>query len=438
MKPNILYIHSHDTGRYIEPYGYSVPTPNLKKLAKEGVLFRKAFSAAPTCSPSRASFLTGQYPHNNGQYGLVNRGFELPDTDKHIVNVLKEEGYKSTLIGMQHIRKEPSTIGYDNVLEVEDNYSKYVTPSAIDFINNNIDKPFFLSVGYEETHRPFHEIKDEEGIKYTNPPSPLPDTPRTRKDMAAFKESAAVLDNGIGKILNTLKENGLYQNTIIIFTTDHGLPFPEMKCTLKDDGIGVSLIIRGPHGFTGGRVIDSMVSHIDIYPTLCQLIDIKIPDWVQGKSVLPLIKDETKSIHGQIYAEVNYHTAYEPKRAVRTKRWKYIRRLRNRTKPLLSNTDQSLSKDVLLENDWGEQYIRNEELYDLMLDPNESNNLVNEGSHKDILEEMRNNLDKWMIKTDDPLKKGELPQFDNALINRDSDKSADDIWNYVDKQDGYY
>ncbi|MCF8000231.1 MAG: sulfatase [Halanaerobiales bacterium] len=438
MKPNILYIHSHDTGRYIEPYGYSVSTPNLKKLAKEGVLFRKAFSAAPTCSPSRASFLTGQYPHNNGQYGLVNRGFELPEIDKHIVNLLKNEGYKSTLIGMQHIRRNPKTIGYDNVLEVEDNYSKYVTPSAVDFIKNNIDTPFFLSVGYEETHRPFHEIKDEEEIKYTNPPSSLPDTPKIRKDMAAFKESAAVLDKGIGKVLNTLKEKGLYDNTIIIFTTDHGLPFPDMKCTLKDTGIGVSLIIRGPQGFTGGKVIDSMVSHIDIYPTLCHLLGIEAPDWLQGRSVLPLIKDGTESIHNQIYAEVNFHTAYEPMRAVRTERWKYIRRFRNRTKPLLSNTDESLTKDVLLENGWGNKYIQKEELYDLILDPNESNNLINDSSHKDILEEMRNKLDNWMIKTDDPIKKGELPEFEDVLINRDSDKSADDIWDYVDKQDGYY
>lgn len=438
MRPNILYIHSHDTGRYIEPYGYSVPTPNLKKLAKEGVLFRKAFSAAPTCSPSRASFLTGQYPHCNGQYGLVNRGFELPETDNHIVNVLREEGYKSTLVGMQHIRSDPKTIGYDNVLDIEDNYSEYVTPAAVEFIEGNIDTPFFLSVGYEETHRPFHEIENEDKIKYTNPPTPLPDTPRTREDMAAFKKSAVVLDKGIGKILDTLKEQGLYENTIIIFTTDHGLPFPDMKCTLKDAGIGVSLIIRGPYGFTGGKVIDAVVSHIDVYPTLCQLIGFETSHLLQGKSLLPLIKQNTDSIHEKIFAEVNFHTAYEPMRAVRTERWKYIRRFRNRTKPFLSNTDESLSKDVLLENGWENTYIQNEELYDLILDPNESNNLANDSSYKEILEDMRNKLDNWMIRTEDPIKKGEIPQVDDALINRDSDRAADDIWNYIDKQEGYY
>ncbi|MFO7815838.1 MAG: sulfatase [Halanaerobiales bacterium] len=438
MKPNILYIHSHDTGRYIEPYGHSVSTPNLTELAKEGVLFRKAFSTAPTCSPSRASFLTGQYPHNNGQYGLVNRGFELPHTNKHLANVLRENGYKSTLIGMQHIRRDPTTIGYDEVIEVKDNYSKYVTPSTVEFINKNIETPFFLSVGFQETHRPFHEIENEDDIKYTQPPSPLPDTPRTRKDMAAFKESANVLDRGIGKILNTLKEKSLYDNTIIIFTTDHGLPFPDMKCTLKDDGIGVSLIIRGQQGLNSGKVIDSMVSQIDVYPTICQLVGIEEPDWLQGKSILPLIKGNKDFINENIYAEVNFHTAYEPMRAVRTKRWKYIRRFRNRTKPFLSNIDQSLSKDVWLENGWDNTYIQNEELYDLILDSNESNNLAAETSHKDVLEEMRNKLDNWMIRTEDPIKKGEIPVVDDALINKDSDRAADDIWNYIDKQEGYY
>jgi len=438
MNPNLIYIHSHDTGRYIEPYGHLIPTPTLKKLAKEGVLFRKAFSAAPTCSPSRASLLTGQYPHNNKQYGLVNRGFELPDTSKHIVNVLRNEGYSSTLIGMQHIRSNPNSIGYDNVLKVEDNYAENITPKACDFIKNNIEEPFFLSIGFEETHRPFHEVKDDSKINYTNPPTPMPDTYETRKDMAKYKESAKVLDQGIKKILNTLRDKNLYDNTIIIFTTDHGIAFPNMKCTLSDHGIGVSLIIRGPFGFKKGKVIDSMVSQIDIFPTLCEIIGIEQPEWLQGKSFLSLIKGDKESINEEIFAEVNYHTAYEPMRAIRTKKWKYIRRYRNRTKPFLSNTDESYSKEVLLENDWDNTYIHKEELYNLMLDPNEANNLVNDKTKAEKLEEMRNRLDKWMKETDDPLKNGQVPSPDSALISKDEDKTADDIWDYIDKPEGYH
>jgi len=438
MKPNILYIHSHDTGRFIEPYGHNIPTPNLQDLAEEGVLFKQAFSAAPTCSPSRASLLTGKYPHNNGQFGLVNRGFELNDPDKHIVNTLKNEGYNSALIGMQHIRKDPLTIGYDNVLNVESNYSKDVTPKTIEFIDNNIDEPFFLSVGFEETHRPFPEVKNKNDIKYTKPPANIPDTPETRKDMAAFKESAHILDHGIGKILLKLKDKNLYDNTIIIYTTDHGIAFPKMKCTLSDQGIGVSLIIKGPLGFNGGKVIDTLVSHIDIYPTLCDILNINKPKWLQGKSLIPIVNNEKKNIRDEIFAEVNYHTAYEPMRTVRTKRWKYIRHFRNRTKPFLSNTDESLTKDVLMKYDWHNSFIAQEELYDLMLDPTEANNLANEPSKKDILEKMRNKLDNWMKKTNDPLQKDEVPKPIKAVVNKDDDKKADDIWNYTDKNDGFH
>lgn len=438
MKPNILYIHSHDTGRFIEPYGYPVETPNLQNLAEEGVLFREAFSTAPTCSPSRASLLTGRYPHNNGQFGLVNRGFELDDPSKHIVNILKKEGYNSVLIGMQHIKKEPEAIGYDQVLDVNSNYAKDVTPRTLDFIEDNVKAPFFLSVGFEETHRPFPEINDEEKIKYTRPPAQLPDTYRTRKDMAAFKASVKQLDQGIGKILLKLKEKDLYKNTIIIYTTDHGIAFPKMKCTLSDLGIGVSLIIKGPQIFKEGKVIDSLVSHIDIYPTLCEILDISKPKWLQGKSLMSLLNNKKDDIRNKIYAEVNYHTAYEPMRAVRTKRWKYIKHFRNRTKPFLSNTDESLSKDVLLDNDWHNSFIPKEELYDLMLDPTESNNLSNDPSYKEILEKMRDELDNWMEKTDDLLKKGEIPKPKEAVVNKDNDQKADEVWNYTDKKEGFH
>lgn len=439
MNPNILYIHSHDTGRYIQPYGYYVETPNLMKLAEDGVLFRKAFSAAPTCSPSRASLLTGQYPHNSGQYGLVNRGFELPDTDKHIVNYLKRYNYNSTLIGMQHIRKDPNSIGYDQVIDLEDNYSQNVTPKTVNYIKEiDLEQPFFLSVGYEETHRPFHEIKNKDEIKYTLPPAPLPDTDKIREDMTQFKESARVLDKGIGKVINALKEKDLYKNTIIIFTTDHGLAFPKMKCTLSDHGIGVSLIIKGVNYFPKGTVIDSLVTHLDIFPTLCELIDIEIPKWVQGNSLLPIIKNEKEEVNNEIYAEINYHVAYQPTRAVRTRRWKYIRRFTNRTRLFLSNIDESLSKDFLLDHDWNNITLYKEELYDLILDPNEANNLAYDSTKSDLLEEMRNKLDKWMEKTEDPLQDGKIPAPKTALVSKDDDKTAYNIWSYIDKPEGYH
>ena len=114
---NIVYIHSHDSGRYLQPFGYAVPTPNLQSLAAEGVLFRQAYSAAPTCSPSRAALLTGQCAHRNGMLGLAHRGFALNDYRKHIIHTLSRAGYKSVLAGLQHIAAEPGMIGFDQMLE---------------------------------------------------------------------------------------------------------------------------------------------------------------------------------------------------------------------------------------------------------------------------------------------------------------------------------
>src|SRR3954453_23112047 len=118
-RPNILYLHSHDTGRYIQPYGYSVRTPNLQKLAEESTLFRQAFDAAPTCAPSRAALLTGHCPHRNGMLGLAHRGFALNDYRQHVLHWLRPHGYRSTLIGVQHIAKDPKTIGYDEVISTK-------------------------------------------------------------------------------------------------------------------------------------------------------------------------------------------------------------------------------------------------------------------------------------------------------------------------------
>lgn len=129
-KPNILYIHSHDTGRYIEPYGYPVPTPNLQRFAEGGALFRNAHSAAPTCSPSRAAPLTGQWPHSCGQLGLVNRGFLLRDTEKQLATMLSTAGYHTALAGIHHVVRDPATVGYDEVLTSRKWLARDVAPAA--------------------------------------------------------------------------------------------------------------------------------------------------------------------------------------------------------------------------------------------------------------------------------------------------------------------
>src|SRR3954449_9299612 len=307
--PNILYIHSHDTGRYVQPYGFQVPTPNIQLLADQGVLFREAFCAAPTCSGSRASLLTGQYCHNNGMLGLAHRGWSLNDYGEHLIHALRPAGYQSVLIGEQHISEDPEVIGYDEVIEVESHRATDVAPITNETLAL-APEPFFLSVGFFETHRQFSVPTSVRDTLYSLPPPNLPDTPRTRQDMAAFKASARSLDQGIGAVLNGLYECGLAERTLIICTTDHGLAFPGAKATLFDRGLGVMLLMRGPGGFTGGKVFNTMVTHLDVYPTICDLAGIEHPPWLQGVSLLPLVRSETDRLHDEIFAEMTFHAAY--------------------------------------------------------------------------------------------------------------------------------
>ncbi len=409
-RPNILYIHSHDSGRYLSPYGQPVPTPNIDRLAREGVLFRRAFSAAPTCSPSRAALLTGSYPHQNGMLGLAHLGFALNDYKQHIAHPLRAAGYTSVLAGLQHIAENPNIIGYDEVRKPKTTHAVDVAPNAVEYLKSNPKQPFFLDVGFFETHRAYPAPTRADNPNYVQLPPPIPDTPTTRADMAAYHASARTLDWGVGQVLDALERYGLAANTLVLSTTDHGIAFPEMKCNLRDDGWGVSMMMRGPGPFKAGSVCDAMVSQLDVYPTLCELAGIAAPAWVQGKSLLPLLQGDTKELHNTVFAEVNYHAAYEPKRCARTERWKYIRRFDGRTTAVLPNCDDGPSKQLWLKNGWQSEHLeRPEDLFDLMFDPCEQNNLASDPAHAAVLNDMRGRLDGWMRETNDPLLQGPVP-----------------------------
>ncbi|CAN5779889.1 sulfatase [soil metagenome] len=424
--PNILYLHSHDTGRYIQPYGYPADTPNLQRLSEDGVLFRNTFSAAPTCSPSRAAMLTGQDAHSSGMMGLAHRGFSLHHPERHLANTLREAGYQTVLAGFQHVATGDAIAdcGYD----VVHHDLEQAEEIAAAFLRSGQDEPFFLDAGFVETHRvglSFGESPDEEAwieqqAKHVLPPPPLPDHPAIRRDMATYLAAVKRLDRKIGVLLDALDEAGLAENTLVIFTPDHGLAFPRSKGTLTDRGIGVALIARGPGGFQRGMVVDALVSHLDVYPTVVGVAGIERPSWLQGHSLVPLVRGESRSIRDEIFAEVTFHAAFDPMRAVRTDRWKYIRRFGSRRRPVLPNTDDSPSKDALLDLGWAEHELAVEELYDLALDPDEADNLAAESVHQPVLAAMRQRLERWMQETDDPLLQDPIPVPEGILLN-DSD-----------------
>lgn len=401
MRGNVVYLHSHDTGRWIAPYGFPAGTPRLQRLADEGTCFQRAFCAGPTCSPSRAALLTGQCPHAAGMIGLAHRGFGLRHPGRHLAALLQDAGYETALCGVQHVvaETEVGACGYRQDLRPHGSPEA----AAVGFLKDPPDRPFFLDVGFFEIHRSgrgFHP--DGPQGPPLAPPAPLPDTPAVRQDVGDFAAAAGRLDAKIGRVLDALERSGRAGSTLVLYTTDHGPAFPGMKCALSDAGIGVSLILRGP-GIPAGRREGALVSHLDLFPTLCDLLGIAPPPWLEGVSLAPLLAGAADRVREALFAEVTYHAAYEPLRAVRTERYKYIRRYDGRTAPVLPNIDDSPSKDAWRAAGGAARTLAAEALYDLVADPEETRDVAADPAHADARAGLRARLDDWMRRTADPL-----------------------------------
>lgn len=437
-KPNIIYLHTHDTGRYISPYSYNLPSPNLMDFAKGAVTFTQAYNCGPTCSPSRAGLLTGMCAHSSGMLGLAHRGFSLKDYSRHLCQFLGCNAYQTVLSGIQHeiSHDRIDELGYQRILkgpepkretDWEDDYStaehfmrndRVNTQAACEFLMETHEKPFFLSMGYFGTHRPFPKIDPKIDPDYVKVPEPLPNTPEIRRDMAEYMTLLEETDRNIGQVLRVLEREGHADNTIVIFTTDHGIAFPYMKCSLKDSGIGVSLIMRIPSLERKSPVCDALVSHLDIFPTLCELCGLEKADWLQGTSLLPLLKGEKKEVREEIFSEVSFHAAYEPKRCIRTKRWKLIEYFDDYDETVGPNTDNGLSKQYLMDYGFVNRKRKSRfALYDLLFDPNEMSNLTGRAEYQETENDLKKRLHSWMKDTDDPLLKGEISRPEGAIVN---------------------
>ncbi|HZG85412.1 sulfatase [Paenibacillus sp.] len=419
---NIVYIHSHDTGRYIQPYGHAVPTPNLMKLAEGSVVFRHAYCMGPTCSPSRAALLTGMAPHSSGMAGLAHLGFQLNDYQQHLVQFLNRSGYETALAGIQHEAPDIEMIGYQRILgNPEVDMADFEFDSITYDVNNakaaaayiqerkGASEPFFLSFGMFNTHLNFPAASSEFNPNYLTPPHPFHDNQQTREVMAGYMTSAKIMDQCAGIVIDAIEEAGLSRETLVIFTTDHGLPFPQMKCNLYDTGIGVAMILRTPEQLRRGEAVDALVSHIDLFPTICDMAGLEPPAWLQGRSLLPLLKKETDRVRNEIFAEVTYHAGYEPMRCIRTDRYKYIKYFDDHQKYVPVNLDQSAMKTFVVEHGLLMRTRPKEMLFDLYLDPVERVNLAEDAQHQAVKEELAERLAHWMKETDDPILRGPVP-----------------------------
>ncbi len=420
-KPNILFFITHDQGQLLGCYDSPqmpnmLNTPNINYLAENGVKFTNNFCTAPQCSPSRGSILTSLYPHQHGLMGLVNRGWTLPESNKTFPMYLKENGYSTYLLGLQHESQDASTLGYDSIIKenLDFRYTcKIMEDDILKFLSDHDhdESPFYICIGTFEVHIPFKPWGipvDHEEVKV---PPFLPDHIQVRRDLAELYGAIHAVDGLIGKIIKSLEKNGLKDNTLMIYTTDHGIAFPRAKCTLYDPGIKTSLVMSLPNSdlLNEGRVINGMISNIDLLPTILDFIGADPPKDVEGRSFLPILKREKEIIRSEVFAEKTYHEIYDPIRCVRTDKYKHIRNFEKSETlyeiPAFMNYQRSTK---LIRKYMKERYEKprmEEELYDLEKDPNEENNLIKDPLYKAIKIELSNKLHDWMEQTNDPILK---------------------------------
>ena len=427
---NILYLHCHDAGRFLGPWNREFPAPNLEKLAKNSTLFTEAFTPSPTCSPSRGAMLTGTHPHENGLIGLTHLGFRLSHPEWHLAHRLRDRGYQTFLAGIQH-EFQGTEMPYQQVhppktKEPYANKDEETAAGAAEFLKTHAGQaPFLLAVGFFKPHRGFPKPKSGD---HPSPPPGFPDTPEVRNDWQAYRECVASMDRAAGIVLDTLARSSFADNTLVLFTTDHGPPFPAMKCTLRDHGCGVALMIRPPAGGEP-RVVDATVSHLDVLPTLLDYAGLPSPHPGRGHSLRPWIETGEGPHHERLYAEINFHASYQPERAVRTGQWKYIARFEDDLRWPRANTDRGLTKDLLAARGFYDKSRPSEELYNLINDPGETRNLADTPTHAAVKTELRNALLQWMKDTGDPLLNGPLPIPTGArLCPREAPSTAEENW----------
>ena len=409
-RTNFVVILADDHGEGdLSCYGHPVlRTPNIDRIAREGVRYDRAFLTISSCSPSRASILTGRYPHSTGAPDLHQ---PLPADQWTVARYLRGAGYHAMAVGKWHLGA-PEKKQWDQVVDA----------SGVDLEQRALallsarpkDKPFFFWVASHDPHRPFGPtpgIEPHDPAKVVVPPY-LPDHPLIRKELALYYDRIARLDRHVGSILDELSRQGVLDSTFLVFLSDNGMPFPRAKTTLYDSGIRTPLLVRYPPRFRAGTVSRQMVSTVDLAPTMLELAGVS-PTTMQGK---PL-----SAGRDAIFAEANWHDFAQFTRAVRTDRYLLVRNF-YADKPLWNSVD-SIQSDTwtgMLEMKAAGKLTPaqaalfveprpDEELYDLERDPHSLRNVAGEPGHASALAELRQRLSGWMKETGDAVPAQRVP-----------------------------
>jgi N-sulfoglucosamine sulfohydrolase len=434
-KTNIVLVVVDDQGLDgLSCYGQTnISTPNIDKLAEEGVRFTNAFCTASTSSASRATILTGQHNHSIGHYGHMHgyNHFSTFDNVKTLPVLLAKSGYRTARTGKFHVAPE-SVYHFDEHIRANGRNAYEMAEKSKAFINESA-QPFFLFFCPNDPHRgggtlnlPYKPDKfgnKDRGylgvktIKYENEevavPSYLPDLTSTRTEIAQYYQSNSRLDQGIGHLVEILKKSGKFENTLIIYISDNGMAFPNAKATLYDSGMHLPCIIKEPYHSNKVKVNPNFVSWVDIAPTILDYANVNKQNKMIGESIRPFM-NEKELKKNKVYASQTFHevTMYYPMRVIRTDKYKFIYNISYRKDySFAGDIWKSATLQEFLQSDLkklgGREYTKHQlrdrfELYDITKDVDELNNLANDPNYSEIVESFIADLKRFQKNTKDP------------------------------------
>jgi arylsulfatase A-like enzyme len=427
-RPNILWLIAEDFGIELGCYGTKqVWTPNLDQLAATGVRYTRCFTTAPVCSTSRSAFMTGMYQTSIGAHNHRSHrddGYELPAGVRLLTDYFRDRGYFTA-----NVRELPNHFKFSGTGKTDWNFYCANKPFDSDrWSDLKAHQPFFAQINFQETHRKFHAPKRAEPARVEFPPY-YPDHPVTRADWAEYLDAASELDRKVGLVVSQLEADGLADNTVVVFFSDHGQAHVRGKQFCYDSGLHIPLIIRWPKAlpapkhFTPNTVDDRLIAAIDLGPTMMSLAGIDLPAKMQGQIFLGE-RAATPREHVFGARDRCDETVFRF-RTVRDSRYRYIRNFtpdrpflqpneyKERSYPVW-NLLKELSADGKLspvQNVLCAPHMPPQELYDLESDPYEIRNLLESADHAVVLNRLRAVLEKWIDDTNDQGRQLEPPEL---------------------------